>query len=143
MYTNPSYPNPRSNTSPQELPSPDFVHRAFSQTGEDSPLSKYATQSIYHILQTDSPTKKQAGWPTPRVQKLFLDHPDFTINYIDSTRFAQPQDPRDFDKCEFHIHKPEEKCLPHGKKRKSPGNAAVDEQGKKRARVEDSAVDNS
>ncbi|CZR69865.1 uncharacterized protein PAC_19765 [Phialocephala subalpina] len=83
-----------------ELPSPSFVCRAYARTSAGLSLSRYCTKSIYWVLDEGI----NNGWPTEEVQKLFQDHPTFSMDYINLQRTKSACDPRKSDRCSFHVH---------------------------------------
>ncbi|KAF8860023.1 hypothetical protein BDZ45DRAFT_341876 [Acephala macrosclerotiorum] len=89
-----------------ELPSPDFVHRAYVRTSAGSSLSRYCAKSIYWVLAEGI----NNGWLTEEVQKLCQDHPTFATDYINLQRTKSACDPRKSDRCSFHVHSSEEPC---------------------------------
>lgn len=105
----------------QDLPSTDFMSRAWAQTGEDSQLCDYCLESIHWILTPSSETEEElweSKLPTSEVLKMFQDHPSFNNAYITLSRSREPQDPREIeDKCYFHVHGAGDVCPPNYKKR--------------------------
>ncbi|TVY82152.1 Reducing polyketide synthase [Lachnellula suecica] len=92
----------------QQVPSVDFVHRAYSKTTENSKLRKYAARAIFYALQKFEGSI--SGWKTSEVQKLFEDHPDFSRDFIDIVRDEIPRDPREMKSCYFHVHGFQDVC---------------------------------
>jgi hypothetical protein len=95
----------------QELPSPDFIYRAYASTSDKSPLRNYCLMTIRYILADLSKDETEEGWPTSEIQKLFKDHDGFASDYITATRDGISGDPRDLPKCFFHVHGDDEPCI--------------------------------
>lgn len=105
----------RFHKSWDELPSPDFVDRAYSRTSAGSPLSKYCARAIYYIMDNGI----EDGWPTEALQKLFQEHPTFSFDYITLQRGDSAYHPATATRCTFHVHGEGEPCVDdNGKKRR-------------------------
>ncbi|TVY93346.1 hypothetical protein LAWI1_G002208 [Lachnellula willkommii] len=123
-----------------ELPSIDFMSRAWAQTGEDSQLCDYCLQSIQWILTPPTEKEAESRWPTKEVLKMFQDHPSFNNAYITLSRTQEPEDPREIeDKCYFHVHGTDDKCPPNYKKRKNSEIETAEGQVLKRAKARGSS----
>ncbi|TVY44211.1 hypothetical protein LSUB1_G002339 [Lachnellula subtilissima] len=124
-----------------ELPSIDFVSRAWVQAGEDSRLCDYCLQSLQWVLAPDAEQGVKSKWPTIEVVKLFQDHPSFNNAYINLGRSDAPEDPREIENmCYFHAHGVDEECPPNHRKRKNLELETSEGQVLKRAKVGHSSV---
>lgn len=109
-------------TERNELPSVDFVLRAYKHTSAGSLLAKYCAKSILYVMDEGGEDDK---WPTEEVARLFRELPTFASEYLAVQRKAglksQGVDPRDTNRCHFHTHDPAGPCTgTSSKKRKSP-----------------------
>jgi hypothetical protein len=110
------------------LPSPDFVHQAYSRTADKSSLQKHAILGLKYALAWESISsaygyyppgfpvsliKEKAAydsaWQTSAVQKLLTKHDNFARDFITSTRGKfnagiANADPRTVDDCAFHTN---------------------------------------
>jgi hypothetical protein len=123
-----------------ELPSVDFVFRAYEHTSAGSLLSRYCAKSILYIMGEGGEDDR---WPTKEVARLFQELPTFASEYIAVQRKGGSNgvglDPRDTIRCYFHIHDRGEPCAGNpNKKRKSPEGEKSDKN--KRPRLVESDV---
>lgn len=118
--------NCRANTCLQLLPSADFAHRAFEQTGGDSMISKYAIRSLLYVIQSKNDDGWRGKWSTSELTKTLSGFPDALHEYLLISRCGTPGDPRKSRICRFHLHAPNSECRPHQKKRICPQNVSHD-----------------
>jgi hypothetical protein len=94
-----------------ELPSVDFVLRAYETTSAGSLLADYCAKSILYVLDKGWDDDR---WPTEEVARLFKELPAFASDYIHFQRKRVlgygGADPRDVIRCRFHTHGPDEFC---------------------------------
>ena len=119
-----------------ELPSVDFVFRAYKHTSTGSPLARYCAESIFYVMEEAAEDDK---WPTKEVAHLFRELPTFASEYISVQRkrkggfHFRGADPRGASPCYFHTHGRDKPCAENPKKRKSPEGERPDDN--KRPRV--------
>lgn len=94
-----------------ELPSVDFVLRAYETTPVGSLLAQYCAKSILYVLDKSGDDDQ---WPTEEVARLFKELPAFASDYIEFQKKrilgSGALDPRDAIRCRFHTHGPDEFC---------------------------------
>ena len=94
-----------------ELPSVDFVLRAYETTSVGSLLAQYCANSVLYVLDEGGDDDR---WPTEEVARLFKELPAFASDYIDFQRKRVlgygGADPRDTFRCRFHAHGHDEFC---------------------------------
>ncbi|PMD45668.1 hypothetical protein L207DRAFT_630078 [Hyaloscypha variabilis F] len=110
-----------------ELPSVDFVIRAYKHTSTGSLLTRYCAESIFYVMENATEDDR---WSTEEVAPLFRELPTFASEYISVQRkrgIKGAVDPRDASPCHFHTHGRDEPCAGNPKKRKSPGGERCNE----------------
>lgn len=121
-------------TEQNELPSVNFVFRAYEHTSAGSPLARYCAESILYVMDEGGEDDR---WPAKEVARLFRELPTFASEYIAVQRKkggkGRGVDPRDTIRCYFHAHDRGEPRPGNPNKRKSPEGAKSN--GNKRPRV--------
>ena len=118
-----------------ELPSVDFVTRAFEQTSSGSPISRYCAQAILFIKASRG---RYEGWATEDVARLFHELPTFAKEYLTAQDEMGEKDPRKTPQCYYHAHKVDVYC-PGNPKRKRQNQEEEKVAQTKRPLVDESA----
>jgi hypothetical protein len=123
-------------TEQNELPSVNFVFRAYKHTAAGSLLARYCAQSILYVMDEGGEDDR---WPTNEVTRLFRELPTFASEYITIQRKkggkGRAVDPRDTIRCYFHAHDRGEPRAGNPNKRKCSEGVKLN--GNKRPRVVD------
>lgn len=145
-----------------ELPSPDFVHQAYSRTADNSSLQKYTILGLKFAITSENrippylmPRPKleeleekvaKSPWQTSAIRKLLAEHDNFARDFISSIRNEDASmghlDPRFRDDCHFHTHSftdTEKVDCPLARNKRKLTNK-MHEQQFKRARVGESYI---
>jgi hypothetical protein len=93
-----------------ELPSVDFVIRAYESTSVGSPLTEYCMRAMVYIMRGNG---LEEAWESEGLASLY-ELPAFREAYVGMQRAVGPrggQDPRKFPRCSFHAHEEGGYCV--------------------------------
>jgi len=107
-----------------ELPSVDFVIRAYESMGAGPPLVTYCVMAMVHVIRGHA---LEDLWEREHLSRLYQVLPTFGEAYIRLQSSGDGPDPRLFPRCFFHTHEKGAYCAanPQVAKKRRGGKKAV------------------
>lgn len=114
-----------------QLPSLDFIRRAYDETSEKGKLRLYAGLALHYLMKQSDRNEKI--WPLDGISAIIQDCDGACKDFLLLSMKPETIDPRTLGVCKYHMHGHEDICPVTGK-RGGGGRKPVDENGERPAK---------